>query len=84
MSWKAKRKRFTIGELALFYGVHRNTMREMIRKEGTELDDPASVLSFIQSLCITSAVMHNTETQEVGYPGTDETVLPHYRPSGNN
>lgn len=40
-------KRFTVQELALFYGVHRNTMAKILRSEGVDLADPVSVLRFV-------------------------------------
>jgi hypothetical protein len=41
------RKRFTIEELAIYYGVHRNTMGKWIKDGGVDLSDVTSVLDFI-------------------------------------
>lgn len=49
-----KRKRFTIEELALYFGVHRNTMSK--RLKGVDLRDPSSMIEFLQNESITLMV----------------------------
>lgn len=41
------RKRFTIEELAIYFGVHRNTMRKWLKDGNVDLRDVTSVLDFI-------------------------------------
>lgn len=44
---RSERKRFTVNELALYFGVHRNTVRAWLKVGGTDLHDPVDVLRFL-------------------------------------
>ena len=61
------RRRFTIDELALFFGKHRNTMSAWVKKYDVDLYDASSVLKFVKGIVLEENLERNPDTMVIEY-----------------